>query len=52
MKLSDPIYFLMRVGIIIASIVILAYISKTKVIQDSKSKVKGIESGFGDYSKY
>ena len=40
MKLSDPIYFLMRVGIIIASIVILAYISKTKVIQDSKSKVK------------
>lgn len=30
----------MRVGIIVVSVVILVYISKTKVIQDSKSKVK------------
>jgi Zn-dependent membrane protease YugP len=38
--LSSPLYFLIKIGIIVASVVILVYISKTKVIQDSKSKVK------------
>lgn len=40
MKSSDPIYFLMRVGIIVASVVILVYLFNTEVIKNSKSKVK------------
>ena len=40
MKSSDPIYFLMRIGIIVASVVILVYLFNTEVIKNSKSKVK------------
>ena len=40
MKSSDPIYFLMRVGIIVVSVVILVYLFNTEVIKNSKSKVK------------
>ena len=40
MKSSDPIYFLMRIGIIVASVVILVYLFNTEVIKNSKSKIK------------
>ena len=38
--LSGPLYFIIKLGIIAASVVILVYLSRTKIIRDSKSKVK------------
>ena len=50
MKSSDPIYFLIRIGIIVASVVILVYLFNTEVIKNSKSKIKDsiIDNSNGD----
>jgi len=38
--LSGPLYFIIKLGIIAASVVILVYLSRTKIIRDSKSEIK------------
>ena len=60
--LSGPLYFIIKLGIIAASVVILVYLSRTKIIRDSKSEIKdnveklsisnnSLEQSNADYNK-